>query len=113
LRQDYLASYEGDRFEESMRYAQSYPIELEVLRDVLPQVQTPVQIISGLRDGVVPLVNAEYLDQRLPRSELRVVEAGHFIGEDAADEYARLIETWWAGGFANPKSEIRAAVARQ
>lgn len=82
-----------------MRYAQSYPIELEVLRDVLPQVHTSVQIITGLRDAVVPLVNAEYLDQRLPHSELRVVDAGHFIWEDAADEYAALVSAWWAERF--------------
>ena len=55
-REDYLASYEGDRFAESIRYVQPYPTELEALRDVLPQVQTPVQIISGLRAEVVPLV---------------------------------------------------------
>jgi pimeloyl-ACP methyl ester carboxylesterase len=98
-REDYLASFEGDRFAESMRYVQSYPTELEVLRNVLPQVQTPVQIITGLRDAVVPLVNAEYLDQRLPHSELHVIDAGHFIWEDAADEYAAFVTAWWAGGF--------------
>src|ERR1700722_6776268 len=35
-REDHLASYEGDRFAESIRYVQSYPTELEVLRDILP-----------------------------------------------------------------------------
>jgi pimeloyl-ACP methyl ester carboxylesterase len=98
-REDYLASYEGDRFAESMRYVQSYPTELEALRDVLPHIQTPVQIIAGRRDAVVPLVNAEYLDERLPHSELRVVDASHFIWEDAADEYAAVVKAWWAGGF--------------
>jgi pimeloyl-ACP methyl ester carboxylesterase len=98
-REDYLASFDGDRFAESMRYVRSYPTELEALRDVLPQVRTPVQIISGRRDEVVPLVNAEYLHERLPHSELRVIDAGHFIWEDAADEYAALVNTWWAGGF--------------
>ena len=44
-----------------MRDVQSYPTELEALRDVLAHTQTPVQIISGRRDAVVPLVNAEYL----------------------------------------------------
>src|SRR5262249_19061003 len=83
----------------SMQYVQSYPTELEALRDVLPHVQTPVQIISGRRDAVVPLVNAEYLRERLPRSELRVIDAGHFIWEDAADDYAALVTAWWAGGF--------------
>lgn len=58
-----------------------------------------MQIISGLGDAVVPLVNAEYLDQRLPHSELRVVDAGHFVWEDAADEYAALVTAWWAEGF--------------
>jgi hypothetical protein len=36
------------------------PTELEVIRDVLPHVQTPVQVASGRRDIVVPAVNAEY-----------------------------------------------------
>ncbi|HEX2339843.1 MAG TPA: alpha/beta hydrolase [Vicinamibacterales bacterium] len=98
-REDYLASFEGDRFAESMRYVQSYPTELEALRDVLPHIQTPVQIISGRRDAVVPLVNAEYLHERLPHSELHVVDAGHFIWEDAADEYAQLVTAWWSEGF--------------
>ena len=98
-REDYLASFEGDRFAESMRYVQSYPTELEALRDVLPSIETPVRIISGRRDAVVPLVNAEYLHERLPHSELRVVDAGHFIWEDAAGEYAALVNAWWADGF--------------
>jgi pimeloyl-ACP methyl ester carboxylesterase len=98
-REDYLASFEGDRFAESMRYVQSYPIELEALREVLPRIETPVQIIAGQRDAVVPTVNAEYLDERLPHSELHLVDAGHFVWEDAADEYAALVIAWWAGGF--------------
>jgi pimeloyl-ACP methyl ester carboxylesterase len=98
-REDYLASFEGDRFAESIRYVQSYPTELEALRHVLPHIQTPVQIISGRRDAVVPLVNAEYLHDRLPCSELRVIDAGHFIWEDAADDYAALVNQWWAAGF--------------
>jgi len=98
-REDYLASYEGDRFAESIRYVQSYRTELEVLRDILPHILTPVQIISGRRDAVVPPVNAEYLHERLPHSELHLVESGHFVWEDAADEYAALVDAWWAGGY--------------
>ena len=100
IRDDYLSSYEGDRFVESMRYVRSYPAELPVLRDLLPQIQTPVQIIAGARDRAVPPVNAEFLHQRLPRSELDIVDAGHFTWEDAADDYASLVTTWWSGGYA-------------
>jgi pimeloyl-ACP methyl ester carboxylesterase len=98
-REDYLASYEGDRFAESIRYVQSYPSELEILRDLLPHIQTPVRIISGRRDTVVPPVNAEYLHERLPHSDLYLVDSGHFIWEDAADEYAALVNAWWTDGF--------------
>jgi pimeloyl-ACP methyl ester carboxylesterase len=98
-REDYLASYEGERYADSIRYVQTYPTDLEVLRGVLPSIQTPVQIIAGRRDAVVPLVNAEFLHERLPHSELHVIDAVHFVWEDAADEYAALVKAWWAGGF--------------
>ena len=94
-REDYLASYDGDRFADSMRYAQAYRTELEGLRDVLPRIQTPVQIIAGRRDRVVPPVNSEYLHERVPNSELHLLDSGHFAWEDAADEYASLVEAWW------------------
>jgi pimeloyl-ACP methyl ester carboxylesterase len=86
VREDYLSSYEGDRFVESMRYVRAYPKELPVLRDLLPAIQTPVQLIAGARDPVVPPVNAEYLHERLPNSKLDIVDAGHFTWEDCADE---------------------------
>jgi pimeloyl-ACP methyl ester carboxylesterase len=96
VRDDYLSSYEGDRFVESMRYVRTYPTDLPVLRDLLPQIQTPVQIIAGRRDPAVPPVNAEFLHERLPNSKLDIVDAGHFTWEDAADEYAALVTTWWS-----------------
>jgi pimeloyl-ACP methyl ester carboxylesterase len=100
VREDYLSSYDGDRFVESMRYVRTYPAELPLLRDLLPQVQTPVQIIAGRRDRAVPPVNAEFLHDRLPHSRLDMIDAGHFTWEDGADEYAALVTTWWRGGYA-------------
>ncbi|MGD0923882.1 MAG: alpha/beta hydrolase [Streptosporangiaceae bacterium] len=99
IREDYLKSYEGDRFVESMRYARAYPGELPQLAERLPEINTPVLIIEGRRDRVVPLSNAEFLDKRLPNSKLVVVEAGHFVWEERADEYASLIADWVAGGY--------------
>ena len=103
-RQDYLASFEGERFAESMRYVRSYPEQLPVLRDLLRAIETPVLIINGARDPVVPPVNAEYLHERLPNSQLEIIDAGHFIWEDAADIYAALVTSWWAGGYAKAGS---------
>jgi pimeloyl-ACP methyl ester carboxylesterase len=99
VREDYLSSYEGDRFVESMRYVRSYPTELQHLRDLLPEIQTPVQIIAGAQDTAIPPVNAKFLHERLPNSKLDVVDAGHFTWEDAADEYGALVTSWWNGGY--------------
>jgi len=98
VREDYLGSYEGDRFVESMKYVRTYPTELPVLRDLLPEIRTPVQIIAGTRDRAVPPVNAEFLHERLPNSRLDMLDAGHLVWEDAADEYAALVAAWWRGG---------------
>jgi pimeloyl-ACP methyl ester carboxylesterase len=100
VREDYLSSYDGDRFVESMRYVRSYPTELPILRDLLPQIQTPVQIIAGAQDRAVPPVNGEFLHARLPKSKLDVIDAGHYTWEDGADEYAALVTSWWRAGDA-------------
>jgi pimeloyl-ACP methyl ester carboxylesterase len=99
VREDYLSAYDGDRFAESMRYARAYPAELPILAELLPQIRTPVQIIAGARDTAVPPANAEFLHQRLPRSKLDIIDAGHFTWEDAAGQYAALVTSWWAGGY--------------
>ena len=104
VREDYLSAYAGDRFVESMRYVRTYPTELAVLRDVLPRVETPVQIIAGGRDSAVPPVNAEFLDARLLKPKLDIIDAGHFVWEDAADAYAALVTSWWRGGYATAGS---------
>jgi pimeloyl-ACP methyl ester carboxylesterase len=99
VREDYLSSYEGDRFVESMRYVRTYPTDLPALRDLLPDIQTPVEIIAGRRDTAVPPVNAEFLHERLPKSKLDIIDAGHFTWEDATDEYAAIVTSWWGGGY--------------
>jgi pimeloyl-ACP methyl ester carboxylesterase len=91
VRADYLDCYDGDRFVESMRYVRRYPEELPELAELLPRITTPVTIINGRYDRVVPLANAEFLDDRLPNSRLEVIDAGHFVWEEAPDEYASIV----------------------
>ena len=91
IRADYLDCYDGDRFVESMRYVRRYPEELPVLADLLPQIATPVTIINGLNDPVVPVANAEFLDERLPNSQVVLIDAGHFVWEEAPAEYAAAV----------------------
>jgi pimeloyl-ACP methyl ester carboxylesterase len=98
-REDYLSSYEGDRFAESCRYVRSYDTELPILRDLLPEIQTPVLVLQGDHDPYVPPVNGEYLHERLPHSKLHEFDAGHYFWEDTGDEFAALASAWVGGQY--------------
>jgi pimeloyl-ACP methyl ester carboxylesterase len=91
IRDDYRASYAGDRYVESMRYVRRYPEELPVLERLLPRISTPVTIINGGHDPVVPVANAEFLDARLPNSRMVIIDAGHFVWEEQPAQYAAAI----------------------
>ncbi|NIJ64217.1 pimeloyl-ACP methyl ester carboxylesterase [Sphingomonas leidyi] len=94
-REDYLSAYAGERFYESLAYVRKYPQELPVLRDLLSKIEIPVNVVSGAKDTVVPRVNAEFLVERLPNANLALIDAGHFIWEDGANDYAAEIISWW------------------
>jgi pimeloyl-ACP methyl ester carboxylesterase len=104
VRDDYLSAYDGDRFVESAAYVRAYPSELQTLSELLPEIETPVQVIGGLWDYAVPPSNHRYLHQRLPNNKLDLVDAGHFTWEDAADTYADLVTSWWAGSYTRTHS---------
>jgi pimeloyl-ACP methyl ester carboxylesterase len=94
IREDYLASYAGERFIESAAYVRRYPSELPLLAQRLGEIRTPVQIIAGGHDTLVPPSNAEFLHARLPESKLDILETGHFTWEDGADDYLALTRSW-------------------
>jgi pimeloyl-ACP methyl ester carboxylesterase len=96
---DYVESSRGDRFAESARYVRSYPEQLPLLAGLLPQIFTPVQIITGRNDPIVPVANAEFLHARLPNSRLDVLDAGHLAWEEAPAEYGAIIAGWVDGGY--------------
>ena len=94
IREDYLTSYAGQRFAESAPYVRSYPTDLPVLAERLGDIRTPVQIIAGRHDSLVPPSNAEFLHARLTDSKLDILETGHFTWEDGADDYLELTRSW-------------------
>jgi pimeloyl-ACP methyl ester carboxylesterase len=72
----------------------SYPTDLPVLAERLADIRTPVQIIAGRHDSLVPPSNAEYLHARLTDSKLDILETDHFAWEDGADDYLELTRSW-------------------
>jgi pimeloyl-ACP methyl ester carboxylesterase len=96
---DYVESNLGGRFAESARYVRSYPEQLPLLAELLPRVFTPVQIIAGRKDPIVPVANAEFLHARLPNSRLDVLNTGHLAWEEAPGEYGAIIAAWVNGSY--------------
>jgi pimeloyl-ACP methyl ester carboxylesterase len=97
--EDYMKSYEGDRFTESCRYVRSYEAELPLLGDLLAQIATPALVLQGDHDPYVPPANGEYLHARLPNNRLHQFNAGHFFWEDTGEEFAALASAWIGGGY--------------
>jgi len=99
VHEDYVSAYDLGRFAESARFVRHYPEQNPVLRDLLPTIKTPTQIVAGRDDDLVPWSNAEYLHELLPNSEIHPLDAGHFAREHAAEEYGRLVVDWVSGGY--------------
>jgi len=97
--EDYRASSSGRRFIEAMAYVRAYPGDLAELRATLPDIRTPVLSIWGALDPIVPPTNADVLNKALPRTLSVVLDAGHFVWEDRADEYATAVLDWIRGGY--------------
>ena len=103
IRDDYIESYDGNKFADTISYVQAYPEQLPILSSLLPGIRTPVRIVQGSEDQVVPAVNATYLGDRLPNSSVDFIAgAGHFVWEERPDEYAALVIDWW--NHTTPKS---------
>lgn len=101
VHEDYVSAYDLGRFAESARFVRHYDVQNEVLGNLLPSILTPVQIIAGKNDDLVPWSNNQYLADLLPNSVAHALDAGHFAWEEAAGEYGRLVTEWVAGGYKN------------
>jgi pimeloyl-ACP methyl ester carboxylesterase len=99
VHEDYVSAYDLGRFAESARFVRHYPEQNPVLRDLLPSITTPTQIVAGRDDDIVPWSNNEYLHDLLPNSEIHPLDAGHYAWEQAAEEYGGLVADWVTDGY--------------
>ncbi len=97
---DYIASYAGQKFWDAMTFIRDYPSSLPRLAKLLPEITVPCQITVGLHDPFVPVSNAEGLHRGLPKSQLNIIDCGHFVWEDEAETYAKLACDFIQGGYA-------------
>ena len=99
VHEDYVSAYDVGRFAESARFVRHYPEQNPKLRELLPSIMTPTQIVAGRDDDLVPWSNNEYLHDLLPNGEIHTLDAGHFAWEQAAADYGRLVADWVSGGY--------------
>ena len=99
VRDDYLASYEGDRLTRSAALVRAYPKDLAVLAPHLASIKVPVAIVVGRNDPYGLARDAAVLRERLPHARLDVLEAGHCVWEERAPEFESIVTQWVRGGF--------------
>ena len=99
VRDDYLASYEGDRLTRSAALVRAYPKDLAALAPHLASIEVPVAIVVGRNDPYGLARDAAVLRDRLPHARLDVLEAGHCVWEERAPEFESIVAQWVRGGF--------------
>jgi pimeloyl-ACP methyl ester carboxylesterase len=104
VRNDYLASYEGDRLTQSAALVRAYPKDLATLAPHLASINLPVAIVVGRNDPYGLARDAALLRERLPNARLDVLEAGHCMWEERASEFESIVTQWVSGGFRQDRS---------
>jgi pimeloyl-ACP methyl ester carboxylesterase len=105
--EDFRLASAGQRFENAVQFVRAYNDDLPLLESQLSQIRTPVLVIAGKNDPIVPAANAQFLADRLPRNRLCLLDAGHRVWEEAAESYSRQIMSWFAGEYRLAKARER------
>jgi pimeloyl-ACP methyl ester carboxylesterase len=100
---DYIESYSGERFLDSIAYVRNYPADLADLSPLLGSISTPVQIIVGRDDPYGLAADGKLLHEQLPHSRLDIFDCGHNAWEEEPDRYSSVISSWIEGGFASTR----------
>jgi pimeloyl-ACP methyl ester carboxylesterase len=93
--EDFKAASAGDRFEVAAHFVRAYKEDLPLLGRRLGEIKTPVLIIAGQNDPIVPPANGQLLADGLPHNKLSFLNAGHRVWEEAGEEYSGQILAWF------------------
>jgi pimeloyl-ACP methyl ester carboxylesterase len=97
--QDFLQSYEGPRFLESVAFLRAFPGSLPILEQRLRSIDMPCLVIAGRKDPFVIAAECGDPSQRVANNRLVILETGHSTWEDRAADYAQLGREWITGGY--------------
>jgi pimeloyl-ACP methyl ester carboxylesterase len=97
VRDDYLASYEGDRLRRSAALVARLVLTSLHWRRALRR-SGPSQSLSVGTTHAGSLETRQFCE-RLPHARLDVLEAGHCVWEERAPEFESIVAQWVSGGF--------------
>ena len=97
--EDFRKASAGSRFENAVQFVRSYLSDLPKLEPSLASINTPVLIIAGKADAIVPPANGQFLAERLPHNRYVLLDAQHRAWEEAAGAYADALAAWVGGGY--------------
>ena len=97
--QDYRMAAAGLRWETQVNFVRAYKSELPELKKSLKEIQTPVLLIGGANDPIVPPANGRLLADHLPHNSYLLLDSGHFAWEEKPDDYGGSVRQWVSEGF--------------
>jgi pimeloyl-ACP methyl ester carboxylesterase len=101
---DFKAANAGRRLEDATQFVRAYLTELAKLEPLLPHIETPILVIAGRNDPIVPPANGQVLADALPNNRLVLLDGGHRIWEEAANAYVEQVVSWIDGGYSSLKN---------
>jgi pimeloyl-ACP methyl ester carboxylesterase len=96
---DFRAASAGRRLEEAVQFVRNYIPDLPKLEPLLSSIKTPVLIIAGKDDPIVPPANGQFLADRLPNNRYLLLDAAHRVWEEANSAYTEALTKWFNGGY--------------
>jgi len=96
---DFRQASAEQRFEDATQYIRAYNEDLPLLDERLGQIQTPILVIAGKNDPIVPPANNQLLADRLPRNRLSLLDAAHRVWEEATENYSSQLMSWFGGEY--------------
>ena len=96
-----LSLHEGNRDATRMRFASYASRDEEAFAARLGEIEAPVLVIWGDKDGLIPVSAAYEFEQRIPQAELAIFEnVGHVPMEEVPGESAAAVRAFLSKGQA-------------
>ena len=102
-----LSLHEGNRDATRIRFASYAARDDEAFAARLGEIEAPVLVIWGDKDGLIPVSAAHEFKKRIPQAELAIFEnVGHIPMEEVPEESAAAVRNFLTSALAAPAADM-------